>query len=203
MGNRAVITTRENFENNGVGVYLHWNGGRDSVEAFLKYCELRRFRTPDTDPYGWARLAQVIANFFGMDGLSVGVDTIDHLNCDNGNNGVYIIEGWKIVDREYFTGEEQHEYELNAMLQNIDDAQPEPLGEFLTATEVPVSDLKVGDYVYVYMQNNSIIKVPVLGFGKDIFVCGRNVKGLPFVEVVNTDECNFNNYIYDEVVRRV
>lgn len=27
MGNRAVITTRHNFDNNGVGVYLHWNGG--------------------------------------------------------------------------------------------------------------------------------------------------------------------------------
>ena len=38
MGNRAVITTEKNFENNGVGVYLHWNGGYDSVSAFLKYC---------------------------------------------------------------------------------------------------------------------------------------------------------------------
>lgn len=26
MGNRAVITTEENFENNGIGIYLHWNG---------------------------------------------------------------------------------------------------------------------------------------------------------------------------------
>jgi hypothetical protein len=70
------------------------------------------------------------------------------------------------------------------------------------ATEVPVSDLKVGDYVYIYLWNNSIIKVPVLGFGKDMFICGRNVKGLPFVEAVNTDEHNLNNYIYDKVVRR-
>ena len=39
MGNRAVITT----ENKKIGIYLHWNGGRDSVEAFLKYCELKNY----------------------------------------------------------------------------------------------------------------------------------------------------------------
>jgi hypothetical protein len=37
MGNRAVITDNKQR----IGIYLHWNGGRDSVEAFLKYCELR------------------------------------------------------------------------------------------------------------------------------------------------------------------
>ena len=35
MGNRAIITTQKDFDNNGIGVYLHWNGGRDSVQAFL------------------------------------------------------------------------------------------------------------------------------------------------------------------------
>ena len=52
MGNRAVITTRENFENNGIGVYLQWNGGRDSVSAFLEYCRLRNFRPPEEDNFG-------------------------------------------------------------------------------------------------------------------------------------------------------
>ena len=62
MGNRAVICTKEAFENNGVGVYLHWNGGRDSVEPFLKYCEMRGFRGFDTD-FGVARFIQDVANF--------------------------------------------------------------------------------------------------------------------------------------------
>ena len=125
MGNRAVITTRENFENNGIGVYLHWNGGMDSVRAFLKYCELRNFRSPSEDSYGWARLAQVISNFMGGDGLSVGVDVVSHLDCDNYDNGVYIIEGWDVVGREYHTGAEQDEYGLNEMLVAIDTTQPE------------------------------------------------------------------------------
>ena len=31
MGNRAVIE----FENTNMGIYLHWNGGRDSIEPLL------------------------------------------------------------------------------------------------------------------------------------------------------------------------
>ena len=46
MANRAVVTTKENMDNNGFGVYLPWNGGRDSVRAFLKYCELKGYRAP-------------------------------------------------------------------------------------------------------------------------------------------------------------
>lgn len=76
MGNRAVITTRENFDNDGIGIYVHWNGGRDSVEAFLAYCEARGFRSPSQDnAYGFAQLARVIGNFFG-NGLSLGIDRV-------------------------------------------------------------------------------------------------------------------------------
>ncbi len=124
MGNRAVITTKENFENNGIGIYLHWNGGRDSVEAFLDYCKLKGYREPTYDNYGWARLCQVITNYIGG-GLSVGIDVVNNLDCDNYDNGVYFIDGWEIVGRKYFSGEEQLEYPLYDMLVDINDAQPE------------------------------------------------------------------------------
>lgn len=127
MGNRAVITTEQGWRNesNNVGVYLHWNGGRDSVEAFLAYCEIKGYRTPDTDNYGWARLCQVIGNFFGGE-LSVGIDVVSRLDCDNFDNGVYIIRGWDIVDRKYFKGRfEQQHYDLEDMLNDINSAQPE------------------------------------------------------------------------------
>lgn len=124
MGNRAVITTKQGDKENKIGIYLHWNGERDSVQAFLKYCEIRGFRLPEDDNYGWARLCQVIANYFGKDGLSVGIDRVCNLDCDNWDNGVYLIEGWKIVGREYFTGVEQESYELRQMLYDIDNAQP-------------------------------------------------------------------------------
>ena len=120
MGNRAVITDTEGK----IGVYLHWNGGRDSVEAFLKYCELQGFRSPKDDPhYAFARLAQVICNFF--DGwLSCGIGLKNELDCDNFDNGVYIIDGWNIVGREFFEGEEQNSHDLLGMLEAIDAQQP-------------------------------------------------------------------------------
>ena len=123
MGNRAVITTKANFRNNGVGVYIHWCGGRDRVEAFLIYMKLREFRPPERDCYGWARLCQVIGNYFGG-GLSIGIDTIDNLDADNYDNGVYIIENWQIVGREHFSGAEQTGIDLKEMLREIDLCQP-------------------------------------------------------------------------------
>ena len=120
MGNRAVITTRDK----NIGVYLHWNGGRDSVEAFLKYCKLKGYRTPERDNYGWARLCQIIGNYFGGE-LSIGIDKYERLDKDNGDNGVYIIENWKIVDREFIDWPEQHEYDLISMLRDINNHQPE------------------------------------------------------------------------------
>ena len=127
MGNRAVITTSKSSnvaESSDIGLYLHWNGGRDSVEAFLTYCRIQGFRSPEYDNYGWARLAQVIANYFGGDGLSVGIDQCCKLDCDNFDNGVYIIKGWEIVGRQYFEGREQCEYDLEGMLVYIDEQQP-------------------------------------------------------------------------------
>lgn len=99
MGNRAVIASADEKEK-GVGIYVHWNGGIESIEAFLAYCEMKGFREPTDDNYGWAYLATVIGNFFG-DGLSVGVDLCDHLDTNNGDNGVYYIDGWKVVGRSY------------------------------------------------------------------------------------------------------
>lgn len=83
-----------------------------------------RNREPTADNYGWARLCQVIGNFFG--GVSsVGIDTLNNLDDNNLDNGTYIIEGWNIVGREYFDGEEQDRYDLYEMLCEIDQCQPQ------------------------------------------------------------------------------
>lgn len=70
MGNRAIIKG----VGTNIGVYVHWNGGYDSVLAFTQYCKLKGYRSPESDPaYGTARLAQVIGNFFGGS-CSVGIE---------------------------------------------------------------------------------------------------------------------------------
>lgn len=119
MGNRAVIATRKK----DIGIYLHWNGGRDSVQAFLTFCKIKGFRCPENDCYGWAYLTTIVGNYFGV-GLSLGVNKYECLDRDNYDNGVYIIENWEIVDREFFSGDEQNEYKLEDMLRNINDHQP-------------------------------------------------------------------------------
>ena len=130
MGNRAVLVWKDrngHYDDSTIGVYLHWNGGRDSVEAFLAYCKACGFRSPSEDSYGVARFVQVVANFFGSSGggLSIGVDRIDRLDADNGDNGVYVCKDWKIVDRKYFDGEEQNEHDMLSMLEEINLRQPE------------------------------------------------------------------------------
>lgn len=104
MGNRAVITTAP-YSDDSVGIYVHWNGGRASVEGFLAAAKALGYRQPGHDPsYALARLTQVISTFF-EDGLCVGIGVNRQLDCNNGDNGVYVIDGdWEIVGRE-FVGE--------------------------------------------------------------------------------------------------
>lgn len=206
MGNRAVITTKENFENDGVGVYLHWNGGRDSVNAFLKYCEIKGYRSPDTDCYGYARLCQVVGNFFGGN-ISIGIDKISRLGCEYLDNGVYIIEDWEIVDRKYFDGLEQDKYDLTEFLKVIDESQPEneQLGGYLTAKEVDSSELEIGDQVYIMNYEGKPEPFTIVGFGEDgATVNGHKVGNIPYVNKYNgmSGYCNnINNYILEKKVK--
>jgi hypothetical protein len=101
MGNRAVITFSEN-RSTGVGIYLHWNGGLESVLAFLDAAKARGFRDPASDPsYAMARLCGLIHEFFGVrDSCSLGVGLLSSLHTDNWDNGVYVVgKDWAIVDR--------------------------------------------------------------------------------------------------------
>lgn len=150
MGNRAVITIMDqneenNFNKENIGVYLHWNGGRDSVTAFLTYCKLKGYREPENDCYGWARLCQVIGNFFGGE-TSIGIDQCKNLDCDNWDNGVYLIKNWEIVGRVYHEGREQNSYKLLDMLLEINDKQP--LSEQLDVETISkyVAEIQEGEW---------------------------------------------------------
>lgn len=141
MGNRAVVTfanhkdiekfvdpngdseTLRGFTeacgDNLVGVYLHWNGGRASIEGFCEACRRMKFRGPASDSYGVARFIQVVCNFLGGDGLSVGVDTLRHSNTDNYDNGVYVVDdNWDIIGREFAHGE-QNDYDVNEFANDV------------------------------------------------------------------------------------
>lgn len=131
MGNRAVVTFANKNQlkkylndasrpmhlegyvadhPNAAGVYLHWNGGYDSIKPFCMACKELGYRGPVSDSYGIACFIQLVRNFFGMDGLSVAVRTLSRLDCDNGDNGVFVVDDeWEIVGREYERSEQTNE----------------------------------------------------------------------------------------------
>lgn len=205
MGNRAVITTPERK----VGLYLHWNGGRDTIEPLLRYCELKGYRPPSADCYGWARMCQVLGNFFGGT-LSIGIDayTTDS-QMDPGDNGIYVIEGWRIVEhlrteydsdwnpigmRPFDLSEELAMDGFDDMIRAFDEAMPagECLGAFLDSEEVPTSELAIGDEVWLRDVDDSCKAYPVIGFMDN---------GTPLVERCPHGEENPNNRIRTETCR--
>ena len=160
MGNRAIILSKNDMLADGkinpnqIGVYLHWNGGRDSVSAFLKYCKLKGYHSPSTDCYGWACLCNVISNFFG-DGMSLGIDIASRLDCDNYDNGVYIIDRWEIVGRLYNRSVEQSNYDVDSFVLELNERMPEQnrmdarvLKELLKAEETPYQELTMGNVIW-------------------------------------------------------
>lgn len=106
MGNRAVITT-EKAGPNDLGIYLHWNGGPESVLAFCEAAKQLHVRSLGTDgdpTYGFSRLTQIIGNFFGGT-TSVGIGRLNQLDCDNYDNGLFRVNGkWELVSREHNRG---------------------------------------------------------------------------------------------------
>ena len=126
MGNRAVVAfLGDNGEKNldeCLGIYLHWNGGRDSVEGFLQYAKDKGLRSGD---YGVARLCQIIGNTFGGT-LSMGVDVVCNLDYDNFDNGLYWVDkNFNIVGREYIDTiqggnfKEQQQYKLKDFVAHV------------------------------------------------------------------------------------
>ena len=217
MGNRAVITDTSRT----LGIYLHWNGGRDSVEAFVTYCRLKHYRSPATDaPYALARLAQVIANFFGGT-LSVGLlpyDVADEDMVSALDNGVYVIGAdWQIVEHltPFPSYTEDEVGNLVAHLRAIDAKQPafEQLGPIIGAEDVPARELREGDEVWVYTDYRQVngryqggyVPVFVQGTG-DGLVNGTNVVGIPYVDLFEkdgeADPKNINNYLLEPTYRK-
>lgn len=110
MGNRATIvfTSRESIS---PAVYLHWQGGPESVYAFLSELDRRKAR-PDAD-YECARFIGIVAEFFDAEEygtLSLGVvngpaaitvEDLDKVMTDHGDNGFYVVDRVNNVVRRF------------------------------------------------------------------------------------------------------
>ena len=129
MGNRAVITIKENDtpQEDWQSLYLHWHGGRDSVEPLLHVAKLYGVRCQFDPSYAIARLSQIMGNYIGGT-LSIGVGTYKQLDTDNFDNGVYVVQDWEIVDREFNPPCEQREHNFNEMVADIRSVNDEVFG---------------------------------------------------------------------------
>ena len=175
-----------------IGVYLHWNGGRDSIEAFLEYCKLKQYPPFETD-YGMARFVQTVANFFGT-GTSIGIEEENSISTCN---GTYVIKGWEIVSRD-FNGEEQHNYSLKKMLEEIDQEQPAAIQlgcDFLHAEIIDAKDLQIGDTVYWIDCKNTVNTNHIVGHNSKGFYMDRYSNKYD----VEPYDWNNNNYVKGKV----
>jgi len=106
MGNRAVIAFESMPE---IGIYLHWNGGPESVLAFIECTKTHARGTGRNgdNTYAFARLIQTAANFLGVTGeTSIGVGPLDKLDTDNYDNGLYWIgDDWEVTKRDHARGD--------------------------------------------------------------------------------------------------
>ena len=141
MGNRAVVTTLGEKR----GIYLHWNGGRDSIKPIVSYAY--NFLTDESE----FDAIKDVAKFFGLNPL---VDDIQHLDCDNYDNGVYIVNKGEIVGRCYFDKEEQQEYDFDEFMYSLNDAMPKCykkdkdwLLRWLASSPLKDKPLKEGDII--------------------------------------------------------
>ena len=125
MGNRCLIAFKEKESKKKKEevpcIYLHWNGGRDSVEAFLDASKRLGVRTNDQF-YGMARMTQIISNYLGGT-LSIGISNVGDWDLGFLDNGVYWVDGLEIYDRTdtYDGFEEQKEYDHEEMVKEIID----------------------------------------------------------------------------------
>ena len=119
MGNRAVISFKSDHISKDLSpsIYLHWNGGRDSVEAFLEVGRIVGIRWNDPT-YACARLAQIIGTWMRSTS-SLGVGVYANLHTDNYDNGVYWVKSGQIVDREFAPEREQASHGFDEFVEEI------------------------------------------------------------------------------------
>lgn len=95
MGNRAVITF--STANNAPSIYLHWNGGRASVEGFLtaaRQLGLRHAPTPQAQADALDNIAEMLARYFFRCNVGMNVYRLHFASADrdNGDNGTYVLD---------------------------------------------------------------------------------------------------------------
>lgn len=127
MGNRAVITF--DTADNAPAIYLHWNGGRASVEGFMNAARDLGLRHADQDQGATLdKLAELIARHFFRCNVGMNVYRLHYAGTDrdNGDNGVYILGRDFEIKNRFFVpgGEEINQAKTAAIVEQITATAP-------------------------------------------------------------------------------
>jgi hypothetical protein len=129
MGNRAVITF--STADNAPAIYLHWNGGRASVEGFLKAARqlgLRHARSPQAQAAALDNIAEMLARYFFRCNVGMNVYRMHFAGSDrdNGDNGTYLLgQDLSILARLHHTrGEEINREKTAAIVEQLTTQAP-------------------------------------------------------------------------------
>ncbi len=125
MGNRAVLSF--STANNAPSIYLHWNGGRASVEGFIAAAKGLGLNNAGTTREQQSKFldnfADMIAkHFFRCNvGMTVYRETYGQSDYDNGDNGVYVLSPELRITRRLYRGtyEENDVKKTNEIAEHI------------------------------------------------------------------------------------
>ena len=127
MGNRAVITF--DTADNAPAIYLHWNGGRASVQGFIDAARalgLRHAPTAAAQTEALDQLAELLARHYFRCNVGMTVYRLHYAGADrdNGDNGTYLLgHDLTIIERFYKPGPDE-----------INPAKTAAIAERITAT---------------------------------------------------------------------
>lgn len=92
MGNRAVVSFSTSPA--APSIYLHWNGGRASVEGFLAGCLDAGYAATGDQEQDMDQIERRLRPFFARNNecMSIYRQPVGRADCDNGDNGWYILD---------------------------------------------------------------------------------------------------------------
>lgn len=112
MGNRAVISFSTNPTS--PSLYLHWNGGRASIEGFLAGCMAAGYTSTGNQTQDMDQIEHRLRPFFARNGecMSIYRQPVGRADTDNWDNGWYILDQTTLI----ITGRlhKRHDEEVNA-----------------------------------------------------------------------------------------
>lgn len=198
----VIVTDKERT----LGVGFDYRTDRITIEALLEYCNRKGGSVgfgEDTS-HAVVEVTKVVSNYLNS---SMGVGIISEPTSEWAIDGMYIVDGWDIVDRVKWDWKKDKEIpypteneQRIAFMKALDEKQPieKQINDIIDATLMPVSEVDIGDCIYTYCNGLGFLKHIVTDFSDREEVDGKKVYALPIIDDGDLDD--ICSYVTDEYV---